>query len=278
MPWVRCTKALRCPICDKPDWCEVTEDGQIALCMRIESDKPVVKGGWTHKLSDPIPVRKARPAKPPEPPPDFTAERDRCKMGVDHPKLYQLGVKLGLPAEALSAMEVGWDGKNYTFPMYDGNCECIGVRLRSENGRKFAIEGSKNGLFIPVIGVYPDSPQTLFVVEGPTDCAAMVAMGLTAIGRPSCQGGTEDIKQFIRGHRRDVVIVADRDPPKKRPDGTVWRPGVDGAYRLAISIRQHTRNVKVIVPPKYKDVRAWYHAGGTGNAILALAKNTKWMT
>ncbi len=278
MPWDRCTKTLRCPVCGRAEWCGVTEDGQKARCMRVESLRPHEKGGWVHTLTDPIPVRKARPAKPPGPVRNFRKEADRYKFGVANPKLYTLAVKLGLPAESLLAMEAGWDRKNYTFPMYDGNCECIGLRLRSENGSKFAVTGSKNGLFIPTVGVYPDSRDTLYIVEGPTDCAAMVAMGLSAIGRASCQTGTDYIKQFIRGKRRDVVIVADRDEPKERPDGTLWRPGIDGAYRLGESIRGHTRGVKVIVPPKYKDVRAWYHAGGTGNAILALAKNTKWMT
>ncbi len=41
-----------CPICDKPDWCGVFDDGHAAICMRVESDHPTQNGGWLHIISD----------------------------------------------------------------------------------------------------------------------------------------------------------------------------------------------------------------------------------
>ena len=59
--WVRVTKHNRCPVCDKPDWCLISEDGKAAICARIESANPVGnKGaGWIHRLDT------ARPLPPP---------------------------------------------------------------------------------------------------------------------------------------------------------------------------------------------------------------------
>lgn len=50
--WVRVNRRNRCPICDKPDWCLISQDGEAAICARIDSDKPAGnKGaGWLHKL------------------------------------------------------------------------------------------------------------------------------------------------------------------------------------------------------------------------------------
>lgn len=52
--WIRVTKRYPCPICQKPDWCMVSEDGKSAICARIESEKRAGnKGaGWIHDLDN----------------------------------------------------------------------------------------------------------------------------------------------------------------------------------------------------------------------------------
>lgn len=52
--WLRVNRHNPCPICEKPDWCLVFEDGKTAICARIESDKPAGnKGaGWIHKIGE----------------------------------------------------------------------------------------------------------------------------------------------------------------------------------------------------------------------------------
>jgi len=50
--WLRVNKSLRCPVCDKPDWCLISTDGKVAICARVESKEPAGnKGaGWLHKI------------------------------------------------------------------------------------------------------------------------------------------------------------------------------------------------------------------------------------
>ena len=62
--WVRVTKLNPCPICDKPDWCEISADGKVAICARVQSDKKAGNAGWLHNLTEdyksvlPLPPKK----------------------------------------------------------------------------------------------------------------------------------------------------------------------------------------------------------------------------
>ncbi len=63
--WVRVSRRNRCPVCDKPDWCLISQDGKAVICARNESDNPAGnKGaGWLHTLDTarPLPLLKPRP-------------------------------------------------------------------------------------------------------------------------------------------------------------------------------------------------------------------------
>jgi hypothetical protein len=52
--WVRVNRHNLCPVCNKPDWCLVSPNGQTAICARVESNQPAGnKGaGWLHKLAE----------------------------------------------------------------------------------------------------------------------------------------------------------------------------------------------------------------------------------
>lgn len=54
MSFTRVSKNNPCPICGKPDWCAY--NSIVAVCMRIQSDKPSQNGGWVHKLNGEIKV------------------------------------------------------------------------------------------------------------------------------------------------------------------------------------------------------------------------------
>jgi len=56
--WIRVTRNNPCPVCNKPDWCLVAQDGKVVICARIESDKPAGnKGaGWLHYLDSALPI------------------------------------------------------------------------------------------------------------------------------------------------------------------------------------------------------------------------------
>lgn len=50
----RVTSGAPCPICNHKDWCSVTEDGALAICMRqsVGSIKSAKNGGYVHIISD----------------------------------------------------------------------------------------------------------------------------------------------------------------------------------------------------------------------------------
>jgi DNA primase len=147
--------------------------------------------------------------------------------------------------------------------MCDGKHRPIGIRLRAENGKKWAIRGSRNGLFWPedLTGSGP-----LLVCEGPTDTAALLDLGYDAIGRPSCVGTIEAIVEAVRRpHRRHVIVVADADGP-----------GMDGADCLARSLSEAGYCPKVIWPTQGKDARAWVQAGATRAVLDNVVANARY--
>jgi DNA primase len=104
------------------------------------------------------------------------------------------------------------------------------------------------------------SGERLVIAEGPTDTAAILGLGFQAVGRPSCEGGVQQLVRLVRRlHVADVVIAADRDPPGQR-----------GAARLADVLVQHAP-VRVITPPEpAKDMREWIARGKATVADVAL--------
>jgi len=275
MNWVRVTRRHPCPMCRKADWCSVSEDGQVAVCMRAESSKPCKSGGWFHRLTEPVQYRAPKPKKrKPVAVQDFTALA--CRYVEQLQNIEAFAQSLGVSMRALERLQAGWNGVGYTFPMRDGRERIIGIRIRGRGGKKWCVPGSHNGLFWPE-GVYAGSDYPLVICEGTTDCAALLDMEYDAIGRPSCLGGVEHVREFLKGRRRDVIVMADRDPPKKRPDGSTWRPGQDGAARLCQAIRPAVRTLKIVKPPFCKDVRDWHRTGANHDVIETLIRNTRYV-
>jgi len=273
--WIRVRRSKPCPICGKPDWCSISSDGQVIVCMRAESERPCKSGGWFHRLSEPVRYKPEIRRKPkPVLVEDFTDLACRYEQQLQNIDL--LAQSLGVSVRSLERLQAGWNGVGHTFPMRDGRERVIGIRVRGTNG-KWAVPGSHNGLFWPE-GVYSGSDYSLIICEGPTDCAALLDMEFDAIGRPSCSGGVEHIIEFLKGRRREVVIMADKDPPKKRPDGSVWYPGQEGAAMLAQAIRPLVRTLKIVKPPFHKDIRQWRVAGATHDTVEAVIRNTRYAT
>jgi hypothetical protein len=172
-------------------------------------------------------------------------------------------VELGVNMDALERLQPGWDGFNKAvgFPMRDADGKVSGIRLRNSNGDKWAVSGSHDGLFFdPSLTLGDD--RELVVCEGPTDTAAAYTLGLPAVGRSSCMTGLELLKALcLRLKVRLVTIVSDSDSPKRKPDGSLWRPGIEGAMALGSKLGRWHR---VVVPPK-KDLREWVGSGCTLN-------------
>ena len=198
-----------------------------------------------------------------------------AQMGNQTPpgQIRALGQALGVTAASLARLGAAWSMgyRAWAFPMFDPAGEIVGVRLRSETGAKWAIEGSHNALFVPDGGLVAELAEEIAVCEGPTSCAALLDLGWYAIGRPSCSAYVAETVQVCR--RRHVVIFADRDEPKKRPDGTVFYPGKIGAEALAKALHRQALTIKIVYPLKGKDARAWLRAGATADVVRCVVTN-----
>lgn len=170
--------------------------------------------------------------------------------------LDRLAQSLGLTAESLRRLNIGWTGRNWAFPMVGRDGVVCGIRLRTRSGTKFSEKGGKEGILVPH---ELTESGTLIICEGPTDTAAMLDMSFDATGRPSCHGGTGLLVNLVRRRSWERhVIFADADGP-----------GRDSAFALGHVLAAHARDVRVVVPPS-KDARAWLNAGATRSDALAL--------
>ena len=283
--WQRVSRRRPCPVCEKPDWCMFAGDESApsaAICARVESNK---RGGdqgagWLHaprrdgptwpewKRTVHVAARQVGPEPSAPPAVDFGDLAARALASTDDAQRERFAAALGVSAASLRRLGAGWlpDRRAWAFPMRDARGRVLGVRLRYRNGRKLSIKGSKEGLFLP------DDLHAggrLLIAEGPTDTAALLDLGFSAVGRPSCSGG---IKHLVALAQRlkpvEVAIVADGDEPGQR-----------GANRLATALLAYVPIVRVVVPPPgEKDARDWKRAGATAAdvhlAIQAAAVRT----
>lgn len=183
----------------------------------------------------------------------FELLAEQCRRCLHEAALHELGTELQMPIESLSRTGVGYSFPHHatTWPMRNENREVVGIRLRSiTTGRKWAMTGSSAGVFIP--DELPVKIEQLFVAEGPTDTAALLSLGVDAIGRPSANGATETIcKTVKRLSPRECVVVADRDEVGQRT-----------AKALCSQLLRWCGQVRMVTPPQgSKDVRDWVVAG-----------------
>lgn len=272
-----------CPICGRPGWCMANDEA--AICMRTPNEHPVdCQGagiGYLHRLGQgaPAPARRAQaspsdtisPSAPSLPSddtgPSWASLLHRYAAGTPADGLRHLADSLGVSVASLKRLGFVWAGPHraWAIPMRDVDGEVCGIRLRAESGQKWAVKGSRAGLFLPDGGELPDQAEEILICEGPTDTAAMLDLGFVTIGRPSCQGLEDQLARLLT--RRRVVIVADNDQ-KTRPDGTPYHPGQEGAARLAQALAQGPiTSVKIIYPQDAKDARAWKLAGATADLV-----------
>lgn len=272
--WIRVSKSSRCSLCGRGDWCTVSADGRSACCMRVQSDTPMRNGGWLHRIGESDPKLRTWTRRPASAPPAAApipwddlmagyASKTRAQA------LQTLAAKLGVSTASLERLDTAYAApySAWAFPMRDQDGQCIGIRLRSDDGRKWAVKGSHNGLFIP-LGVPCEQADMLMICEGPTTCAALLDLGYDVIGRPSCSGGVEMVLDVLHRDRKHVVIMADEDEAKARPDGTTWYPGKDGAEALAKALHGTARSVRIIYPLDGKDARDWITVHGATRAVV----------
>jgi len=291
--WRNVSRREPCPICQKPDWCGVSADGEVCHCMRVPSPNPCPSGGWFHFLVERPRQMPARTGpKPPVRPRLFNAAATmagfRAEFGIPNGEkdvfgsLQEIADDLHLRAVDIDRLNVGRSAFHgaWAFPMLDGGGKCVGIRLREYGGSgKWSVGGSRDGLFYdpelkPREAEYNGMKgRELVVVEGATDCIAGYALGLPCVGRSACATGADALKELCaRLLVSRVTIVSDNDEYKFRPDGTPWKPGAEGAQALA---RRLGRTYRIVTPPK-KDLREWYYAGLTAETFWMVADLQPW--
>ena len=269
---VRVTKAAPCPICKKPDWCVVARDESVAFCCRTDygSVRYCEKlCAWEFKLDgnriDRViaanKVVRNRTATP-EPEIDAAKLNAEYQMDLADAQIETLCESLGIEEVGLGMLGLGYSKSHhsYTFPMRNVRERVVGIRLRNLEGRKWAVCGSRNGLFMPE-GFDPIGD--VYICEGPTDTAAALGEGLDAIGRSSCRGEVADIVKLFRRLKRRAIIVSDNDGP-----------GESGARELADQLSTVTET-RIIYPLAAKDMREWIVKGATNKLIECVAANAK---
>ena len=252
------TRHNPCPVCGK-DGCSYTRDKTAVMCRRVEegSVKPIGSWAWLHRLEDRPEEQRmvvSLPRKPKPPLPEAGMIARDAYAAMHDTMREQLAIELGLSAQSLTALGVGYSRRDaaYTFPMRMANGKICGIRLRSiEDGSKYAVKGSRAGLFIP----NQQRRNNLWICEGPTDTAALHGLGFCVIGRDCCTGGREDISLYIKRHSpTNIIIVADPD-----------EPGQKGAA----SLRAYLGRGRIVTPPA-KDVRAWVGSGAGRHDVMSL--------
>lgn len=263
----RVSRSRPCAICKKPDWCAYSLDGTEAVCCRIQSEHYSAKlNGWIHRIgvTEPTGTRlMSEPWYAPSPPQEMARLHEKYQMELGDELLDRIANNLGVSEAALGSIGIGYSKRHkaFTFPMHDGAGRVCGIRLRNFKGEKWAVSGSRNGLFMPDMH---DPENPIVVCEGPTDTAAMIDIGFDAIGRSSCRGDTELVVSIAARHHRDFIIIADSDGP-----------GRDGARELARALVAEARSVKVIQPLRGKDARQWVNHGATRKVVLSVAASVE---
>ena len=270
----RVNKANPCPACGKDSWCLYDENS--TLCMRNSAGRlHLLKSGeqgWWHDVREGDPKRAYPPPQKEPVVPKIDAEAMmrawiRCTKPMD---INDHADELGVKPSSLIDVGVRWAGihRAWAWPMRDASGKTCGIRLRSQEGRKWSVAGSKSGVFLP-----STAPQrTAYIVEGPSDLCAILSMNLWGIGRPSCSGGTDEINATIkRLGIREAVIIADNDEDKTI-GGRTYNPGADGGMRL--SERLCVPNCLITLP--VKDSREFLKMGGTREILESLTQNTVW--
>mgnify|MGYP003627626473 CR=1 FL=1 len=260
--WKRVTREKPCPVCGKPDWCSVSGDSSAVICPRVEegSKKYVEGSGYLHVLKETVEWKKelSRPQEKqlPEHNEVLAIMARKMAKGITEERLVNFAENTDISVKSLKRLYLGYaiNQGAYSFPMLREGNRLVGIRFRNMEGKKWAMKGSKQGLFIPK----QEGPvqQGLLICEGPTDTGCALDMGFDCIGRPSCNSGSDLVIECAKG--RHVAIIADAD-----------NVGLDGAERLAFSLKSYCPEVVVLVPPA-KDLRSWVAEGCVRADVLDL--------
>ncbi len=258
---VRVTTAHPCPICGRSSWCMIGD--RDVFCMRVTSTKTKeFKDGsvaYLHPVGKTAQNLSTRTQRKPVTLDVRTVLKEWGRFNRSG-SMGLLAENLGVTLESLESLgctKAPMHG-TWAFPMSNGEGEFCGIRLRRDNGDKWAERGSHQGLFIPQVAFSP----VILLCEGPTDTAAALSLGYSAVGRPNCCGGIEQIKTLVaRLHVRMAVIVSDLD---------------DAGLRGARTLQEHLPIATAILVLPSKDLRGAVRAGIDRATVDAMISQLIW--
>jgi hypothetical protein len=291
--WADVSREKPCPICGKPDWCRVAKGGRLVTCHRTSVApgfwrflKSTASGGGVFALDDPLESRRLIPQTVSTKPviaapkakddlPERWGDLAKAHQGQAGSKPQELADRLGVSVQSLIALGCGWDpakpfgmkGNCWTFPSRDGEGNVIGIALRfpeprrnraGKESNKGMMTGGRQGLFYDPAS-WSRGSGPILLVEGASDTAAAMTMGLAVVGRPSNRGGVMHLANLLEGVPADrpILVVGERD---EKGDGN-W-PGRDGAIATATQLAKelHRTILWSIVPDGAKDTREFLQA------------------
>ena len=259
----RCTKKMLCPICQRHDWCLVSDDGLFAICQRTQegSIRKIGNAGYEFRLGSQAFKEVKSVKKTNEYPPD---PKKICKtylnLDFNSDSMKPLAEKLGVSIDSLQALGVGKLNSWWYFPMYNEKRELIGLKRRNLDGTKLCLRHSQLGVYIPKRFNYK---KAAYVLEGESDTAALYDEGYNVIGRPNTTAGMYYLSCLLRNQRS--VVIADNEGPKIHSiTGVVTYPGPESAYQLNSMLL----NKSCVVVCPVKDTRDWIQSGGFSDVWL----------
>jgi replicative DNA helicase len=275
--WHNASRKSPCPICEKPDWCSIADDGKKAACRRQSRHHLFGEGrqstdkagqviylfnlnGEDHSNGHTNGHTNGHHSQNGTAKDDWATKAEQYADRLTQDRRGRLADVLGVPVKSLDALPVGYGddhgGEFFTFPEVDGTEYPVGITRRyCDSGDKKAMKGARRGLTVPV-GWRARTEGPVLVPEGASCTLALWAAGRCAIGRPSCTGGVEYLAQLLATvpTDRQIVIIGEND---RKADGQ-W-PGRDGARQTAAQLSKLlNRQVAVaMVPEGFKDAREW---------------------
>lgn len=200
-------------------------------------------------------VLNRRPAAPPplSPPP-----------GCEPPPLPPEGTS----AEACASLGARAVGREWHVPERDARGGVVGTFRWPA---KRTTQGSTRGLVYDpeqAAGAGTSADNPLFLVEGFTDTAAGIDLGLPTLGRPSASGGAEMLIEFCRLRGIEYAVLVGEN------DGGAGRTGAESVAR---KLRAAGIAATIIFPPSgIKDLRAWKLTGATVDELRATARHPRY--
>ena len=327
--WTRASPEIHCPICEHDHNCEWKQatngDGFWVYCGRTpEGSSKQNSGGqflhfidrfdnigvrdsgiaWIRRDSagdvesafQPLPLKEYLPA-------NSIHVRVKKEAAGAGPQIDELASILGVSAESLRRLQVGYSsGRDrgrgaWSFPEKDATGQFIGINYRSRSGAKRRLKNARSGL------TYAEEWNTagtlpILIVEGGSDTAAGLTMGLCVIGRPSNAAGAELLSELLKDERDagEIVVLGENDlRPHKDLKPKVQKrhspyclgcqicwPGKYGALSVAQQLveRLH-RQIRCALPPAgVKDLRHWLNThpdeADSGAAFVARLQFLQW--